>query len=117
MDKEKQKWVRAKYKPSRLEIRISTEEKLEFQQIAESHNMTLSDYILSSTRGNRISEPAELKKIYVQLKRISNLNNQIAKYTNTYCSNADAKLVSDKLESVKDELIKCQKSIGNIYDK
>jgi len=104
-------------KSERIFLRISSDEKSEMQKIADNHNMSLSKYILSSARQNRIAEPAELKKIRVQLLRIGNLTNQIAHYANTYKSKSENALILDKLERVQLELEINKKIFGEIYDK
>ena len=65
-----------------LTFRLTTAEKKEIVSKAKKANMTITDYVLECSRNTRITV-TDLSEVLVQLKRIGNNLNQIAKKVNS----------------------------------
>ena len=65
-----------------ISIRLTTEEKKEIVSKAKQAQMTLTDYLIECSRNTEITV-TDLSKVLVDLKRIGNNLNQIAKKVNS----------------------------------
>lgn len=65
-----------------ISIRLTTEEKKEIVSKAKQAQMTLTDYIIECSRDKKITV-TDLSEVLVELKRIGNNLNQIARKINS----------------------------------
>ena len=65
-----------------ISIRLTTEEKKEIVAKAKQAQMTLTDYIIECSRDTKITV-TDLSEVLVELKRIGNNLNQIARKINS----------------------------------
>ena len=65
-----------------ISIRLTTEEKEEIIAKAKQANMTLTDYLIECSRNTEITV-TDLSEVLIELKRIGNNLNQIARKANS----------------------------------
>ena len=90
-----------------VNFRITPEEKKKLLAKAEEAHMSLSGYIISLSRSKRVVLKDEIGKLTVEISRIGNNINQIARVGNSqkYVYKAQLKYISDQLSQVE-ELLK-----------
>lgn len=90
-----------------VNFRITLEEKKKLLAKAEEAHMSLSGYIISLSRSKRVVLKDEIGKLTVEISRIGNNINQIARVGNSqkYVYKAQLKYISDQLSEVE-ELLK-----------
>ena len=86
---------------------MTPEEKKKLLAKAEEAHMSLSGYIISLSRSKRVVLKDEIGKLTVEISRIGNNINQIARVGNSqkYVYKAQLKYISDQLSQVE-ELLK-----------
>jgi two-component sensor histidine kinase len=90
-----------------LTIRVSPEEKLQWQEKAALSQVTLSSLIrqaLSTSRPSQKADRSLIREQIHQIKRIGNNLNQIAKWANTYKETAEAIEVIQALKQIQESL-------------
>ena len=90
-----------------VNFRMTPEEKKKLLAKAEEAHMSLSGYIISLSRSKRVVLKDEIGKLTVEISRIGNNINQIARVGNSqkYVYKAQLKYISDQLSEVE-ELLK-----------
>ena len=90
-----------------VNFRMTPEEKKKLLAKAEEAHMSLSGYIISLSRSKRVVLKDEIGKLTVEISRIGNNINQIARVGNSqkYVYKAQLKYISDQLSQVE-ELLK-----------
>ena len=90
-----------------VNFRITLEEKKKLLAKAEEAHMSLSGYIISLSRSKRVVLKDEIGKLTVEISRIGNNINQIARVGNSqkYVYKAQLKYITDQLSEVE-ELLK-----------
>ena len=90
-----------------VNFRMTPEEKKKLIAKAEEAHMSLSGYIISLSRSKRVVLKDEIGKLTVEISRIGNNINQIARVGNSqkYVYKAQLKYISDQLSEVE-ELLK-----------
>ena len=90
-----------------VNFRMTPEEKKKLLAKAEEAHMSLSGYIISLSRSKRVVLKDEIGKLTVEISRIANNINQIARVGNSqkYVYKAQLKYISDQLSEVE-ELLK-----------
>ena len=90
-----------------VNFRMTPEEKKKLLAKAEEAHMSLSGYIISLSRSKRVVLKDEIGKLTVEISRIGNNINQIARVGNSqkYVYKAQLKYISDQLTQVE-ELLK-----------
>ena len=90
-----------------VNFRMTPEEKKKLIAKAEEAHMSLSGYIISLSRSKRVVLKDEIGKLTVEISRIGNNINQIARVGNSqkYVYKAQLKYISDQLSQVE-ELLK-----------
>ena len=88
-------------------FRMTPEEKKKLLAKAEEAHMSLSGYIISLSQSKRVVLKDEIGKLTVEISRIGNNINQIARVGNSqkYVYKAQLKYISDQLTQVE-ELLK-----------
>jgi len=77
-----------KKKRTRVEIRLTPEEKKKIQEYAKEDHLTVSNYIKNTAMrkiflANRVEYTSELRGLNFQIAKVGNNVNQIAKHLNT----------------------------------
>lgn len=100
------KWVR---------VRVSADEHAEWQRLAESHGMGISDLIRRAVGGSRLTHraaPTRRKpprrvdpELIRELGRIGSNLNQAGRWANTYKSDAEAEQILAALVAIERELV------------
>ena len=90
-----------------VNFRMTPEEKKKLIAKAEEAHMSLSGYIISLSRSKRVVLKDEIGKLTVEISRIGNNINQIARIGNSqkYVYKAQLKYISEQLSQVE-ELLK-----------
>lgn len=90
-----------------VNFRMTPEEKKKLLAKAEEAHMSLSGYIISLSQSKRVVLKDEIGKLTVEISRIGNNINQIARVGNSqkYVYKAQLKYISDQLSEVE-ELLK-----------
>ena len=90
-----------------VNFRMTPEEKKKLLAKAEEAHMSLSGYIISLSQSKRVVLKDEIGKLTVEISRIGNNINQIARVGNSqkYVYKAQLKYISDQLSQVE-ELLK-----------
>ena len=90
-----------------VNFRMTPEEKKKLLAKAEEAHMSLSGYIISLSRSKRVVLKNEIGKLTVEISRIGNNINQIARVGNSqkYVYKAQLKYISEQLSQVE-ELLK-----------
>ena len=90
-----------------VNFRMTPEEKKKLLAKAEEAHMSLSGYIISLSRSKRVVLKDEIGKLTVEISRIGNNINQIARVGNSqkYVYKAQLKYITDQLSEVE-ELLK-----------
>lgn len=90
-----------------VNFRMTPEEKKKLIAKAEEAHMSLSGYIISLSRSKRVVLKDEIGKLTVEISRIGNNINQIARVGNSqkYVYKAQLKYISEQLSQVE-ELLK-----------
>ena len=90
-----------------VNFRMTPEEKKKLLAKAEKAHMSLSGYIISLSQSKRVVLKDEIGKLTVEISRIGNNINQIARVGNSqkYVYKAQLKYISDQLSEVE-ELLK-----------
>ena len=94
-----------------VNFRMTPEEKKKLLAKAEEAHMSLSGYIISLSRSKRVVLKDEIGKLTVEISRIGNNINQIARVGNSqkYVYKAQLKYISDQLSQVEELLKKILK--------
>ena len=98
-----------KTKLSRVEVRMTPEEKENLKRKAAEAHMTVSKYILHLSQTKRIILKDDIAELTVEISRIGNNINQIAHVGNTqkFINRTQLKVVSEYLS----EVVELQKKI------
>ena len=90
-----------------VNFRMTPEEKKKLLAKAEEAHMSLSGYIISLSQSKRVVLKGEIGKLTVEISRIGNNINQIARVGNSqkYVYKAQLKYISEQLSQVE-ELLK-----------
>ena len=91
-----------------VNFRMTPEEKKKLLAKAEEAHMSLSGYIISLSQSKRVVLKDEIGKLTVEISRIGNNINQIARVGNSqkYVYKAQLKYISDQLTQVEEFLKK-----------
>jgi SMC interacting uncharacterized protein involved in chromosome segregation len=101
-----------KTKLSRVEVRMTPEEKENLKRKATEAHMTVSKYIIHLSQTKRVILKDDIAKLTVEISRIGNNINQIAKVAN------ETKNVTPyQLKLVQDEMKEVSKTVADINDK
>ena len=98
-----------KTKLSRVEVRMTPEEKENLKRKAEEAHMTVSKYIIHLSQTKRVILKDDIAKLTVEISRIGNNINQIAYIGNyqKFINRTQLKVVSEYLS----EVVELQKKI------
>ena len=93
-----------KTKLSRVEVRMTPEEKENLKRKAEEAHMTVSKYIIHLSQTKRVILKDDIAKLTVEISRIGNNINQIAYIGNyqKFINRTQLKVVSEYLKQVED---------------
>lgn len=93
-----------KTKLSRVEVRMTPEEKENLKRKAEEAHMTVSKYIIHLSQTKRVILKDDIAKLTVEISRIGRNINQIAYIGNyqKYVNRTQLKVVSEYLKQVED---------------
>ena len=93
-----------KTKLSRVEVRMTPEEKENLKRKAEEAHMTVSKYIIHLSQTRRVILKDDIAKLTVEISRIGRNINQIAYIGNyqKYVNRTQLKVVSEHLKQVED---------------
>ena len=93
-----------KPKLSRVEVRMTPEEKENLKRKAEEAHMTVSKYIIHLSQTKRVILKDDIAKLTVEISRIGNNINQIAYIGNyqKFINRTQLKVVSEYLKQVED---------------
>ena len=93
-----------KTKLSRVEVRMTPEEKENLKRKAEEAHMTVSKYIIHLSQTRRVILKDDIAKLTVEISRIGRNINQIAYIGNyqKYVNRTQLKVVSEYLKQVED---------------
>jgi hypothetical protein len=72
-----------------LSVRLSTEEWDSLRRQADESGMVLSDFVRVRLRVRAVEKKKEYREVAIQIARVGNNLNQVAKWVNTYKSAAD----------------------------
>ncbi len=92
-----------------IKIRVDESEKTEWKSKAKSFGLNLSEFIRQAINKKKIHGKAETeakKEMTRQVARIGSNLNQIARWANTYKSNAEALQVIVRLDAINEEIKK-----------
>ena len=93
-----------KTKLSRVEVRMTPEEKENLKRKATEAHMTVSKYIIHLSQTKRVILKDDIAKLTVEISRIGNNINQIAYIGNyqKYVNRTQLKVVSELLKQIED---------------
>jgi len=93
-----------KTKLSRVEVRMTPEEKENLKRKATEAHMTVSKYIIHLSQTKRVILKDDIAKLTVEISRIGNNINQIAYIGNyqKYVNSTQLKVVSELLKQIED---------------
>ena len=93
-----------KTKLSRVEVRMTPEEKENLKRKAEEAHMTVSKYIIHLSQTKRVILKDDIAKLTVEISRIGNNINQIAYIGNyqKFINRTQLKVVSELLKQIED---------------
>ena len=93
-----------KTKLSRVEVRMTPEEKENLKRKAEEAHMTVSKYIIHLSQTKRVILKDDIAELTVEISRIGNNINQIAYIGNyqKYVNRTQLKVVSEYLQQIED---------------
>ena len=96
--------MKTKTKLSRVEVRMTPEEKENLKRKADEAHMTVSKYIIHLSQTKRVILKDDIAKLTVEISRIGNNINQIAYIGNyqKYVNRTQLKVVSEYLKQVED---------------
>ncbi|WP_432734828.1 plasmid mobilization protein [Maridesulfovibrio sp. FT414] len=89
-----------------LNVRVTPEEKKSVTEEAAANGMTNGDFIRLLLGKRRVRKSRREREKMLHLARIGNNINQLARWANTYKSNADSVLILAELVAIEREL-KC----------
>ncbi len=87
-----------------IKLRVSPEEKALFEAKAMAADMTLADLIRHRLLAYRLRQTAAEREHILQLARIGNNINQIARWVNTYKGGLETVQVVSRLEALLREI-------------
>ncbi|QJT09508.1 MobC family plasmid mobilization relaxosome protein [Oceanidesulfovibrio marinus] len=87
-----------------IKIRVSEEEKAQFEAKAAAAGMTLADLVRHRLASFRLRKTSTEREALLQLARIGNNLNQIARWVNTYKGGLDTIEVVSRLDAILREL-------------
>ena len=93
-----------KTKLSRVEVRMTPEEKENLKRKATEAHMTVSKYIIHLSKTKRVILKDDIAELTVEISRIGNNINQIAYIGNyqKYVNRTQLKVVSEYLQQIED---------------
>ena len=93
-----------KTKLSRVEVRMTPEEKENLKRTAEEAHMTVSKYIIHLSQTKRVILKDDIAKLTVEISRIGRNINQIAYIGNyqKFVNRTQLKVVSEYLKQIED---------------
>ena len=93
-----------KTKLSRVEVRMTPEEKENLKRKATEAHMTVSKYIIHLSQTKRVILKEDIAKLTVEISRIGNNINQIAYIGNyqKFVNRTQQKVVSELLQQIED---------------
>ena len=93
-----------KTKLSRVEVRMTPEEKENLKRKATEAHMTVSKYIIHLSQTKRVILKEDIAKLTVEISRIGNNINQIAYIGNyqKFVNRTQLKVVSELLQQIED---------------
>ena len=93
-----------KTKLSRVEVRMTPEEKENLKRKADEAHMTVSKYIIHLSQTKRVILKDDIAELTVEISRIGNNINQIAYIGNyqKYVNRTQLKVVSEYLQQIED---------------
>ena len=93
-----------KTKLSRVEVRMTPEEKENLKRKAEEAHMTVSKYIIHLSQTKRVILKDDIAELTVEISRIGNNINQIAYIGNyqKFVNRTQLKVVSELLKQIED---------------
>ena len=93
-----------KTKLSRVEVRMTPEEKENLKRKADEAHMTVSKYIIHLSQTKRVILKEDIAKLTVEISRIGNNINQIAYIGNyqKFVNRTQLKVVSELLKQIED---------------
>ncbi len=89
-----------------LNVRVTVDEKNNVVEEAASRGMTMGDFMRQLLGKRRVRKTRREREKLLQLARIGNNLNQLARWANTYKSGADSVLILAELAAIEREL-KC----------
>lgn len=89
-----------------LNVRVTPDEKNSVVEEAEAKGMTSGDFMRQLLGKRRVRKTRREREKLLHLARIGNNINQLARWANTYKSNADSVLILAELAAIEREL-KC----------
>ncbi|MFW5500056.1 MULTISPECIES: plasmid mobilization protein [unclassified Maridesulfovibrio] len=89
-----------------LNVRVTPDEKNSVVEEAEAKGMTIGDFMRQLLGKRRVRKTRREREKLLHLARIGNNINQLARWANTYKSNADSVLIIAELAAIEREL-KC----------
>jgi hypothetical protein len=99
----------------KIEIRCTEEEKTAWQRKAEQAGLSLSALVRASLDKARLPDQrraAELARLTREVAKIGNNLNQIARFANTYKTDADAAQIIAHLAALESEVESVYKSLS-----
>ena len=108
------------YKPDSrkqwIKMRVTADEKATIQNKAASQQQTLTDFIRQRCLHYRLRQTSLEKQAIRQLAAIGSNLNQIARWANTYKSQADALRILACLEDIAQELKALSSSVNDDHE-
>ena len=106
-----------KTKLSRVEVRMTPEEKENLKRKADEAHMTVSKYIIHLFQTKRVILKDDIAKLTVEISRIGRNINQIAYIGNhqKYVNRTQLKVVSEYLKQVEDLQRKILRAMFDVY--
>ncbi|WP_291325353.1 MobC family plasmid mobilization relaxosome protein [Desulfovibrio sp. UCD-KL4C] len=89
-----------------INLRVTPEEKKNVASKAEARGMSTCDFVRQKLGKPRVRKTRREREKLLHIARIGNNLNQLARWANTYKSNADSILILAELAAVEKEL-KC----------
>ncbi|NDV23841.1 MobC family plasmid mobilization relaxosome protein [Desulfovibrio sp. JC022] len=89
-----------------LNVRVTVDEKNSVVEEAANRGMTMGDFMRQLLGKRRVRKTRREREKLLQLARIGNNLNQLARWANTYKSGADSVLILAELAAIEREL-KC----------
>ena len=85
-------------------VRVTQAEKKKFIAQAEAEEMSIGDFVRMRLNAPRVRKTKNERAKVLQLARIGNNLNQLARWANTYKSSADSLQLLIRLQDIKEQL-------------